>query len=219
MCHLVNDSVESLCNPWHCYYQDWFMGQYTCWMSVRRCCLDLQLPAGHRIQSLERIPLPFFTDNAGKVVVRQKRQFSMEFPHEMDSGKPITTCSVSSLQLIAAATELKVCTRPISSATSAPAISASYTHVLMINQMAETGCGRNFVPGRPGIEYMWPGTRSSVDWRIGWTFSSLTASSKHSCSNSLLIVLRTVLNPELALSGSRTSSPSSTCSRTCVGHW
>jgi len=33
-------------------------------------CLDLQQPAGQRIESLERIPLSFFTDNAGKVIVR-----------------------------------------------------------------------------------------------------------------------------------------------------
>jgi hypothetical protein len=47
----------------------------------------------------------------------------------MDSGKPITTVLVSSLQIIAAGTKVKIFPRPISSATSAPGISASQTHL------------------------------------------------------------------------------------------
>ena len=113
---------------------------------------------------------------------------SRVFPHEIDSGKPITTFSVSSLQIIAASTEVRVFPCPSSSATSAPGISASQTHLRTMNQMAHTWCARNVGPGRPGIEYLWPGTRSSVVWRIGWASSSRTASSRHSCSYSLLIV-------------------------------
>jgi len=137
---------------------------------------------------------------------------SRVFPYKMDSGNPITTVSVTNLQSIGAATEVKVFPRFVSSATSAPVISASNTHLIMINQMAKTWCASNLVPGRPGIEYFWPGTRSSVDWRMGWIFSSLTTLSRESCSNSLLIVLGTVYNTARVLSGSRTSLPSSTCS-------
>jgi len=129
----------------------------------------------------------------------------------MDSGNPITTFSVTNFQSIAAATEVKVFPRPISSATSAPGISASQTQLLTMNQMAQTWCGRNLVPGRPGIDYLWPGTQSSVDWQIGWVFSSRTASSRHLCSNLLLIVLSTVIKIQLVLSGTRASLPS-TCS-------
>jgi hypothetical protein len=60
------------------------------------------------------------------------------FPYEMDSGNPITTFSVRNLQSIAAATEVKVNPRPISSASSAPGISASQIHLLTMNQMAQT---------------------------------------------------------------------------------
>jgi len=101
------------------------------------------------------------------------------FPHRMDSGNPITTFGVTNLQRIAVATEVKVFPRPISSATSAPGISAFWTHLLTMNQMGHTWCARNLVPGRPGIEYLWPGTRLSVDWRIRCAFSSQTASSNH----------------------------------------
>jgi len=148
----------------------------------------------------------------GKSLCAKITHSSRVFPYKMDSGNPITTFSVTNLQSIAAATEGKVIASPISSATSAPGISASQTYLLTMNQMAHTWCARNLVPGWPGIEYLWPGTRLSVDWRIGWALSSLTTSSRHSCSNLLLIVLRTVVKTELVLSGSRTSSPSSICS-------
>jgi len=141
---------------------------------------------------------------------------SRVFPHKMDSGNPITTFSVTNWQSIATATEVEVFPRPISSATSVPGKSASHTHLLTMNQMAWTWRARNLVPGRTGIEYLWPGTQSSVDWWIGWAFSSLTASSRHSCSNSLLIVLRSVFNTDLVFTGSRSPSPSSTYSWTSV---
>jgi len=214
MCHLVNTTIERHRHSGHCYHQHWFKGWDQCWMPVGWCWLDLQQAVGHGIQALERIPLPFFTDNAGKVTVRQNHPLFKSFPHKMDSGNPISTVSVTNLPSIAAATEVKVFPRPISSATDAPGISASQTHLITMNQMAQTWCFKNLVPGRPGIEYMWPGTWSSGDWWIGWTFSSLTSSSRHSCSNSLLIGLRTVFSTELVFSGSRTSSPSSTCSWT-----
>ena len=137
---------------------------------------------------------------------------STVLPHKMKSCNRITTLSVTILQIIATATKGKVFPRPISSTTSAPGIPAYHTHLLTMHWMAHTWSGRNLVPSRPGIEFWWPGTRSSVDWWIGCAFSSLTASSRHSCSNSLLIALRTVFNTELVFAGSRTSSPSSTCS-------
>jgi len=63
---------------------------------------------------------------------------SRVFPHKMDSGNPITTFSVTDLQSIAAATEVKVFPRPMSSATCAPGISVSQTHLLTMNHMAQT---------------------------------------------------------------------------------
>jgi len=140
------------------------------------------------------------------------------FPHKIDSGNPFTTFSVNNFHIIAATTEVKVLPRPISSTTSTPGISESQTHLLTKNHMAETWCARNFVPGRPPLEFLWHGTRSSVDWQIWWAFSSLTASSRHWCSNWLSIVLRTVFNTELGLSGWRSSSPS-TCSWTSLAPW
>jgi hypothetical protein len=81
----------------------------------------------------------------------------------MDCGNHITTFSVTNLQSIAAATKVRVIQRFISSATSAPGISASQTHPLTMNQTAHTEFPRNLVPGRPGIEYLWPGTWSADD--------------------------------------------------------
>jgi hypothetical protein len=78
------------------------------------------------------------------------------------------------LPLIAAATEVKVFPRPICSATSAHGISVSRTHVLTMYHMAYTWCVRNLILRGPGIEYCWPATRSSIDWQLGWAFSSLT---------------------------------------------
>jgi len=147
----------------------------------------------------------------GKSLCTKITYSSRVFPHNMDSGNPITTFSVTNLQSIATATKVNGVPRPISSATTAPGISASETHLLTMNQMTKTWCARKWVIGRPGIEYLPPGTRSAVDWRIGCAFSSLTASSRHSCSNSLLIVLRSGFSPELVFSGLRISSLFSTC--------
>jgi len=80
MCHLVDDSLECLCHSGHCDHHDWFMCQSKCWIPVRRCCLDLQQAVGHRIQPMERIPLPLFTDNAGKVVYRQNHPLFKGIP-------------------------------------------------------------------------------------------------------------------------------------------
>jgi len=88
MCHLLNDSLEGLCNSGHCDYQDWFMGQYKCRMPVRWCWLYLQQAAGHPHQSLERIPLPFFTDNARKVVVRQNHPIFKGIPPQNGQWQP-----------------------------------------------------------------------------------------------------------------------------------
>jgi len=67
---------------------------------------------------------------------------SRVFLHTMDSGNQITTFSVTNLQIIAAATEAQVFPRPIISPTSAPGISASQTHLLTMNHMAQTWCTR-----------------------------------------------------------------------------
>jgi len=139
--------------------------------------------------------------------------------HKIDSANPITTFLVSNLHIIAAATKVKVFPRPISSPTSAPGISVSQTHHFTMNYVARTWSGRNFVPCSPGIEHLCRGTRSCIDWRIGWAFSSLNASSKHACSNSLLLVSITVFNTEVVFSGSRSSLPSSCCSWTSLAPW
>jgi len=136
------------------------------------------------------------------------------FPHKMDSGNPITTFSVTNLQSIATTTEVKVFPRPMSSAIRTPGISASQTHILTICHMTQTWFARNLDPDRPGIEYLWPATQSSIDWPIWWAFSSLTAFARHSCSDSSLILLITVFNTVYTFAGSRTSSPSSTSSWT-----
>ena len=180
------------------------------WISMRRRGTELCLCSGYHSHSSPIIP--------GKSFCTIFTHSASIFPHKIDNGSPITTVSVSSVQIIAAATEVKVFPWPISSATNAPGISASQTHLLTMNQISKTWCARNFVPGRPGIEYLWPGTWSSIDWRIGWALSSLTASSRHSCSNLLLIVLRTVFSTELVFSGSRSSSPS-TCSWISLAPW
>jgi len=80
MFHLVDDGLKGLCHSGHGNRQDWFKGGYTCCMTVRWCCLDLQQLAGHIIQSLEQIPLSFFTDNAMKVVVCQNHPLFKGIP-------------------------------------------------------------------------------------------------------------------------------------------
>jgi len=147
----------------------------------------------------------------GKSLCAKITHLSRVFPHKMDSGNPMTTFSVTNLQSIAAATEVKVIPRPISSTTSAPGISAFQTDLLSMNHMAQTLCAKYYVPGRPGIESWWPGLQLSGDWLRGHAFSSLTASSRHSCSNLLWIVWRAIFSTDLVFSESRTSSPSSTC--------
>jgi hypothetical protein len=89
---------------------------------------------------------------------------SIVFPHNIDSGNPFTTFSVSSLHIIAVATGVKVMPIPIASATSTPGILQSPNHVLTVNHMAQTWWASNLVLGKVGIEYMRPGTQSSVDW-------------------------------------------------------
>jgi len=143
---------------------------------------------------------------------------SSVFPYKINSCNLITTFSVSNLNTIAAATEMKVLPRSISSASSTPGISESQTHLLTMHDMTQTWHARTLVPGRPWNEYFLPGIRSSVDWWIGWTFSSLTASSRHSWSNSVLIELKTVFRTELVFSGLRTTSSFSTCSWTFLAH-
>jgi len=170
------------------------------WICNRRRGTELCLRSGYHSCSSLIIP--------EKMVCTIFTQSARVFPDRIASSNPITTFSVSRLQTIAAATELKVFPSPVSSATSDAGISATQTHLLTMNQIAQTWCTTNIVPVRPGMTYLWPGTLSSIDWRIGWAFRSLTASSQHLCSNSALILWRTVLNTELVLSGLRTSLPS-----------
>jgi len=177
------------------------------WISERQLRTEFCFHNGYHSRSSPIIP--------GKAFCTTLTDSSSVFPKKMDSGNPITTFSVTNVQGIAAATEVKVFPRSISSTTSVPGISASETHLLTMNHMAQTCCTRNILLGRPGIEYLWSGKRLSVDWRIECAFSSLTASSRHLCSNSLLIVLRTVFNTELVLSAFR-SSLRSTCSTTSL---
>jgi len=91
--------------------------------------------------------------NPGKSFCAWLIDSSRVFPHKIDSGNPITTFSVSNLHIIAAAAEVKVLPRPILSATIAPDISESQTHLLTINHMTQTWCARNFIPRRPGTGY------------------------------------------------------------------
>jgi len=178
------------------------------WISNRRQGTEFNLWSGCHSHSSPTM--------LGKSSCSQLTHSLRVFLHKMESGNPITTFSVTNLQIIAAATEVKVFPRLISSTTSAPSISASQTHLLTMNHMTQTWRARHQVPGRPGIQYLWPGTWSSVDWQIGWAFSSLTALSRYSCSNSLLILLSSVFNTQLVFAGSRTSSPSSPCTWTTL---
>jgi hypothetical protein len=126
------------------------------WISNRRQGTEFNLWGRYHTHSSPTMP--------GKPLCAKITHSSRVFPHKMFSSNPITTFSVTNLQSIAAATEVKVFPRPISSATSALGISASQTHLLPMNQMAQTSRTKNLVPGRPGIEYLRPGTRSSGDW-------------------------------------------------------
>jgi hypothetical protein len=96
------------------------------------------------MQWLERTPHPVFIDNVGAVIVRHNHPLFKGIPPSnlMDSGNCITTFFVTNLQSIAAATQVKVFPRSISSVTSAPGIAASETHLLKRNQMAQTCIGK-----------------------------------------------------------------------------
>ena len=186
-------SQADVCAGCPCGWVDWTLGR---WLGTEFC-----VPTGYHPSSSPIIQ--------GKLFCAILTHSPRVFPHRIDNGNPITIFWVSSLHIIGVATEVKVLPSPISCATSAPGISESHTHLLRMNHMAQIWCARNFVSGRHGSEYLCPGTWLLVDWRIGMQFRRLTFPSRHSCSNFLLIVLRTVLNPELVLSGSRTCSPSS----------
>jgi len=80
MYHLVDDILEGVCHSGHCNHHDRSKGWYKCWMPMRWCRLDLHQVAWHRIQSMERIRLPFFTDNAGKAVVRHNHPLFKGIP-------------------------------------------------------------------------------------------------------------------------------------------
>ena len=67
VCNLINDTLQHLCDPRHCHHQAWFKGWCKRWMPLQWCWLDLYGAVGHWMLSLQCIPLPLFTDNAGKV--------------------------------------------------------------------------------------------------------------------------------------------------------
>jgi len=110
---------------------------------------------------------------------------STVFRHTIDSSKSKISFLVSNLHIIATDIEVQVLSQPISSATSAPVISKSQTHLPTINHIVHTWCTKYLVPGRPGIEYLLPGTGSDFNCRIGRAFSSLIASTRHLCWNSM----------------------------------
>jgi len=62
--------IDKFSHSWQYKHHDWFTGRNECRMLVKWCCMYLHLSVGHRIQSLQWIPHPFFTDNASQVVVR-----------------------------------------------------------------------------------------------------------------------------------------------------
>jgi len=110
------------------------------WITMRWRGTELCLSSGHHSCSSPILP--------GKSLFTIFTQSARVFPYKIDSSIPSMPFSVSSLQIIAAATEVKVIPSPISAATSAPGISASQTHLLTMNQIAQTWCARNFVLGR-----------------------------------------------------------------------
>ena len=85
-----------------------------------------------------------------------------------------------------------------------------------MNRGAQAWCTWNMVPGMPGIDQMLPGTRRGFHEQIRQEFTSSTTSSRHSCSNSLLIVFKIVPSTDLPISGLKRSSPPSTCSWSSV---
>jgi len=92
------------------------------WISNWRRSTEYNLWSGYHSRSSPTMP--------GKLLSTKITHSLRVFPHKIDSGNPIMTFSGTNLQSIAAATEVKVFPRPISSATSAPGISASLTHLL-----------------------------------------------------------------------------------------
>jgi len=165
---------------------------------------------GYWILSPQWIPLQFFTEYYGKVIMRHIHPLVKGIPPHNRQWQPRYNFLCQQHTYHCCCDQGEIVPRPILSATSTPGISESQTHLLTLNYIVQTWSTRNIVPGRPGTENLWHGKWLSVDWWIGWAFSSLMAASRNSCSNSLLIVLNTVFNTELIFSESRTSSSSST---------
>jgi len=80
ICHIFDDTLEHLCHSGHCSHQDWFKDWHKCWIPMRWCCLYLQQAVWHRIYSQEQTPLPCFTHNAGRVIVRQNPSLYKDIP-------------------------------------------------------------------------------------------------------------------------------------------
>jgi len=69
ICHLVNDTLEYLCHSAQCNYLAWYKDWIKCRIPLRWSLMDPQTVATHWIQSLQQMPLPFFTNNPGIVAL------------------------------------------------------------------------------------------------------------------------------------------------------
>jgi len=67
--HFINNNCDNLCHSRHYGHQGYFMGWSECRKHQWWSCQDVWTSAGHCIQSLQWIPLAFFTDNPGIVVL------------------------------------------------------------------------------------------------------------------------------------------------------
>jgi len=105
------------------------------WICKGRQGTEFNLWSGYHFHCLLTMP--------GKLLCAKITHSSRVFSHTIDSGKLITTFSVTNWKSIATVTEEKVFPRLISSATCAPGISASRTHLLMMNRMDQTWCTKH----------------------------------------------------------------------------
>ena len=178
------------------------------------CWLDLQQAAGHRIQSLEWIPLSFFTDNAGKAFVRENHPLIKGIPPYNGQWQPdynflgdqfgkhcgSNRCySLSKTHFIC-----HQCSWYISLPNPSPHDEPDGPH--LVPQKLSSGQIWNWIPAAWNTVIWWLVNRTRIqqpDCFINTVVFKFVVS-----------VLRTVFSTELVLPGSRTSSPSSTCSWT-----
>jgi len=145
------------------------------------------------IQSLQWIPLTFFTNPSEIVVLCHIHPLFRLFPHSIACRKPITTFSVSNLQIIPTSPEVKVFQKPFQSTTCTPGISETQTHLITNIHTTHIWCTGHLIPVSNWMQWLLPESQSAFDCWINWPFSRPTTSSTHSCSNGLWILLRIVL--------------------------